>query len=180
MKPFIIVISGPSGVGKTTLISNLHSQYPNIQFAVSATTRNKREGEVNGKDYFFITRTEFENKIKNNEFIEYTEKFGNLYGTLKSEIDSKLKAGNLLLDIDYQGFENLKKSTAHKIYSIFILPPSMDELKERLLKRDAHFEIRYNNAIEEMKHQSKYDFQIVNQNLSVAIQTICNLYNNLI
>ncbi len=180
----VIVISGPSGVGKTTIYKKLLEEFKDkIEFSISATTRKPRENEKDGVDYYFITKEEFEKKIANNEFIEWANVYGNYYGTLKSEIDRILKNKHCLLDIDVQGGLNVKKIFDNS-YLIFIKPPSIETLKERLINRhldnQKEIEKRLAFAEEEISKSVFYDFVIINDNLQDCYNTIKEKIQNLI
>lgn len=173
----LIVISSPSGGGKSTLAKHLMGLYPKIKFSVSATTRRKRENEVEGKDYFFLDKDDFINKIQSNELVEYEEIFGNYYGTLKEEVDSKLKSGNtILFDVDVKGALSLKKEYPDDTFLIFITPPSMEILEGRLRKRSTESENEIKNrllrASEEYKYKDYFDCTIVNDDLQTAFNEI--------
>ncbi len=169
----IIVISGPSGVGKTTLYKRLLSEMPDrLEFSVSATTRPPREGEQDGVDYLFVTREEFDRMVKAHELVEYAQVYGNYYGTRQSEIERISNKGKYcLLDLDIQGGKNIKKSHPESIL-IFIMPPSLDELKSRIVSRNQDrpevIETRLAKAMEEMSGKGRYDYQIVNDKLETA------------
>lgn len=169
----IIVISGPSGVGKTTLYKRLLSEMPDrLEFSVSATTRHPRPGEKDGVDYFFVSEARFKEMVKNDELVEYAKVYNNYYGTLQSEIERITNAGKYcLLDLDIQGGKNIKKTHPESIL-IFIMPPSLDELKIRIMNRNQdrpeQIETRLAKAMEEMSGKEKYDHQIVNDKLEKA------------
>ncbi|MCX6155856.1 MAG: guanylate kinase [Candidatus Kapabacteria bacterium] len=170
-KKSLIVIASPSGGGKSTVARFILDKFKMIQFSVSATTRAKRTGERNGVHYFYLTLEEFESKIKNNEFVEFETFFGNYYGTLKSEIDSAIGSGKILLfDVDVKGAFSLQKAYPEDTLLIFLAPPSLDTLKERLKKRETENEeqinIRLARAEMEMSEKDKFDFVIVNEILS--------------
>ncbi len=172
----LFVISSPSGGGKSTIISHLLDQEDNLYYSVSATTRKPRKGEKDGDDYHFITREEFEAKIKNNEFIEWAEVHNNLYGTLKSEIDKALEKGrNVILDIDVQGGESIKKIIPDSVL-IFLMPPSIEVLENRLKKRGTESELslkqRLKAAKHEIKYADKYDFQVINNKLEDTVNEV--------
>lgn len=175
-KGLVIVISGPSGVGKGTVNKKLLSSNDNIEVAVSATTRNKRDGEVNGKDYYFISRDEFEKKISNNEFLEYAHVHGNMYGTLISEVKRITDMGkDVILEIDVQGGRSIKSKYPDCI-SVFILPPSMKELSTRLIGRATDDEetirLRLETAETEVRCVYDYDFAVINDNLDECVEQI--------
>ena len=181
---FLIIISAPSGTGKTTLINKILESEENIQLSVSATTRDKRNGEVDGIDYYFLTKEEFESKIKNDEFLEYADVFGNYYGTLMSQINEKFNNGkDVFLDIDYQGAEKISnKIEATKLLKIFLLPPSMNELKHRLISRGRDkiedIEKRLEKAKLEMKHSINYDYVVINDNFEETVNIIRSIINS--
>ena len=166
-KGVLFVFSGPSGVGKGTLKAKLFEEFAGkIAYSVSATTRGPREGEVDGKDYFFITRQEFENRVQNNEFLEHAVFAGNCYGTPRAYVEKLLNSGmNVVLEIDVQGALQVMQSMPECV-SIFILPPSFEELERRLRGRGTETEEkicqRLETAKREFPYAPKYDYQIVN------------------
>ena len=162
----IFVVSGPSGCGKSTLCNRLLKEDPQVRFSVSATTRGPREGEENGVHYFFISRGEFEKLIAEDAFYEHAESFGNCYGTLKSYVDELTGQGyDVLLDIDVQGAEQVRAKNSEAVL-IFIMPPSLEELKRRLVERHTEsseqLEKRLARAQAEMDRRDMYDHIIVN------------------
>lgn len=173
-----IIITAPSGAGKTTLVKKLLAINELLAFSVSACTRNKRPGEVDGKDYYFLSPTTFRKKIKNNEFIEWEEVYEDMYyGTLRSEIERIWQLNKaVIFDIDVKGAINLKKQLKEKAIAIFIAPPSVATLKERLQKRGTEDEKslakRINRSIEELNYQGKMDTFIINDNLEIAFQEL--------
>ena len=176
MEGCLIVISGPSGAGKTTLCSMLLKEFPNLEFSVSFTTRPPRPGEVNGKDYWFVSKEEFLKRIEEGDFLEWAEVYGNLYGTSKSQIEKALKEGkNLLLVLDTQGALRVKELFPEAVL-IFILPPSLEELERRLRKRGADGEEviarRLKEAEREMEKAELYDFVVVNDDLEGAFKEL--------
>lgn len=166
-KGVLFVFSGPSGVGKGTLKAKLFEEFAGqIAYSVSATTRAPREGEVDGKDYFFVTRQEFEKRIANNDFLEHAQFAGNLYGTPKSYVMSLLDQGiNVLLEIEVQGAAQVKESMPESV-SVFILPPSIEELEHRLRGRGTETEEKIRERLaasgREIACAQFYDYQIVN------------------
>ncbi len=176
----IIVISGPSGVGKTSLYKRLLSDLPDkLQFSVSATTRSPRSNEIDGIDYFFITEEDFQKKIKNNEFVEWAKVYNNYYGTLKSEITRITRDGkNCLLDVDVQGGMNIKESLPESTL-IFIMPPSPEELKNRITGRHTDdidtIKLRLKIAANEMNYADQYKFRVVNDDIERAYAELKNL-----
>lgn len=169
----IIVISGPSGVGKTCLYKRLLSEMPDsLHFSVSATTRPPRSSELNGSDYYFMNEDEFKKKIENNEFIEWAEVFGKYYGTLKSEIEQIIGAGmNCLLDLDVQGGMSIVKALPQSVL-IFILPPSMKELTKRINERKTDdkktIALRLKTARKELGFARFYKYRITNDDFERA------------
>ena len=163
----LFVFSGPSGVGKGTLKAKLFEEFADrIVYSVSATTRGPREGEVDGKDYFFISRQEFERRVKNNEFLEHAEFAGNCYGTPRAYVEKLLDSGmNVVLEIDVQGALQVMKSMPECV-SVFILPPSFEELEHRLRGRGTETEEKVRERLEtakrELPYAPQYDYQIVN------------------
>lgn len=169
----IIVIVAPSGTGKSTLINRLRPQVPNLEWSVSCTTRPMREGEVDGKDYFFISKEEFEQKIEENAFIEWAKVHSNYYGTLKSFVDTGLDNGKFLLfDLDVQGCDSIKKLYGDEARVIFIEPPSVEDLKKRLFARATDsqevIEERLKNALYELQRKNDYDYNVVNDDIESA------------
>ena len=172
-KGSLFIVSAPSGAGKTTLCRKLVSSLPNLQFSVSYTTRQPRRGEVNDRDYTFINRQDFRLMADKGEFIEWAEVHGALYGTSRKRLEELLDSGNdVILDIDTQGAMQIKERYKEGIY-IFILPPSLETLKERLKNRmtDSKEEIgkRLGRAIAEIKTFNKYDYVIINDILEDAL-----------
>lgn len=175
----IILISGPSGVGKRTVLEPILSDESlNIKYSISATTRPKRANEVHGKDYFFITIQEFENGIKNGDFVEFATFCQNYYGTPKKYLDEQINQGhNILLEIEVQGVQNItKKYPPEDIVTIFILPPSLEVLKERLTNRGTEtneiIEQRIKTAIDEISYKDLYQYNVVNNDLNTVIEEI--------
>lgn len=169
----LYVISGPSGTGKGTICHELLKDMYN-DFSVSMTTRAPREGEVEGKHYFFVSKEEFQENIDKGNFLEYANVYGNMYGTPKDAVLKRLERGhNIILDIDVQGGLQVKSSMPEAIL-IFILPPSMEELRKRLVGRQTDakdvIEKRLNEAIGEIKFIGEYDYYIVNDDLETAIK----------
>ena len=171
MNKFSVVISAPSGAGKSTLITRIMKKDPRFSFSVSTTTRSPREGEKDGINYYFKERKEFEIMIENDEFLEWAEVHGNLYGTTKKEVDRIHAAEKIpLFDIDVQGAKNIRDKIAGIFF--FIVPPSMEELKRRLLTRSTDsqdtIELRIKNASAELAYAGIYDYVIVNDSLETA------------
>ena len=181
---FLIIISAPSGTGKTTLISKILESEKNIELSVSATTRDKRIGEIDKVNYYFLTKENFEKRIENNEFLEYADVFGNYYGTLMSQINEKFNNGkDIFLDIDYQGAEKItKKIESKKLLKIFLLPPSMNELRRRLVSRGRDntddIERRLAKAKLEMRHSNNYDYVVINDDFNETVNTIRSIISS--
>ena len=173
----VLVISSPSGAGKTTICKNIIEKVDNVSLSVSVTTRKKRKGEIEGKDYFFKTNEEFIPMMSNNEFIESAKVFGNFYGTLKAEVLQKIVDGiDVLVDIDWQGTRQIEKYMPEDIVKIFILPPSIKELEYRLGNRASEnkedFKKRMSEARKEISHYNEYDFVIINEEIEIAANSI--------
>lgn len=178
----LIVISAPSGCGKTTIVKAILKKHPDILFSVSATTRAIREGEKNGKDYYFLSKEEFKKRIENGDLIEWEEIFGNLYGTLKSEVAKALAENKVMLfDVDVNGAISVKRNFPDNTLLIFIKPPSLDILKERLIKRNTEdnetIEKRLKRVSMELGEEEKFDFQVVNDDLEKAINEVDEIIN---
>ena len=176
-KGLVLVISSPSGAGKTTICKKLIDEVDGIDLSVSVTTRKKRKEEIEGKHYFFKNEDDFNKLIKQNDFLEYANVFGHLYGTLKKEIVSKINNGtDVIVDIDWQGTRQIEKHLPKDIVKVFILPPSMEELESRLGKRASeskeNFIKRMSEATKEISHYNEYDFVIVNKNIDLAVDQI--------
>lgn len=175
-KGMLLVISGPSGTGKGTIIEQLMKADDNLVFSVSATTRAPRPGELDGVHYHFMTVERYQELVAQNAFVEHAEVHGNLYGTLKSEVNERLARGeDVVLDIDVQGALNVIGSGIECV-SIFILPPSLKVLRERLTGRGTEtpeaVERRLHNAVEEITHKDKYQYKVINDDLDAAIRTV--------
>ncbi len=174
--PRLFVISGPSGAGKGTLLAELRKQRPDLGLTVSATTRSPRPGEVDGTSYYFLSDEEFRRRIAAGEFVEWAEVHGHLYGTLVSEVKRLLAKGHsLVLEIDVQGALNVRKVYADAVL-VFIEPPSLQVLEERLRGRgtedEASIELRLKNARHEMELADQYDVRIVNDTVDRAAQEL--------
>ncbi len=175
MKGKLVIISAPSGAGKTTIVRHLLESGLNLEFSVSATTRVIRGKEKDGKDYYFITVDKFKKGIRNDEFVEWEEVYKNhFYGTLKSEVERIWKNGNhVVFDVDVKGGINIKKKFGTRSIAIFIMPPSMEELEKRLINRGtdcpSKINMRIEKAREEMKLANQFDHIIVNDQLYKAL-----------
>lgn len=172
-KTKLFVISAPSGAGKTSLVKELMRDAPDVAFSVSYTTRPQRAGEVNGRDYFFVSRAEFERMVAAGEFLEHARVFDNHYGTARAQIEEKLAEGrHVILEIDWQGAQQVRAAWPQCV-SVFILPPSRVELERRLRGRgtdsDAVIARRLRDAVEEMSHWEEFDYVVVNDDFSAAL-----------
>ena len=178
----LIVISGASGVGKGTVLEQLLEKRKDLSFSVSATTRDPRPGEVDGKHYFFISKECFEEMIANYEFLEYDAHAANYYGTLRGQAEAKQKLGHVLLDIEPKGAAQVRK-TAPDATLIFIRPPSMEELEHRLRGRgdtpEDQIRLRMERAIWEMEQRSWYDYVVVNDDADRCADEILRIISNL-
>lgn len=176
-KGLLLIISSPSGAGKTSICKKLIDEVDDIDLSVSVTTRKKRKDEIEGKHYFFKNEDEFNILIKENKFLEHANVFGCLYGTLKKEVLSKINKGiDVIVDIDWQGTRQIAKKLPKDIVKVFILPPSMKELENRLGNRASenkeNFNKRMSEAKKEISHYKEYDFVIVNNDLQIAVDQI--------
>ena len=176
----LLVISSPSGTGKTTICKKLLEYDKNIHLSVSVTTRKKRKNEVEGIDYYFRSKKDFLNLKSQNSFIENALVFENYYGTLKSEVLEQLENGiDVLIDIDWQGTRQITQAMKGNLIKIFLLPPSIDELKKRLSKRNSdsvkEINFRMSQALKEIKHFDEYDYVLVNDNLDNTFQKIIKI-----
>lgn len=170
----MLVLSSPSGAGKSTISRALLAQHDDLTMSVSATTRPMRPGEVDGRDYFFVEKPEFEGMVSKGEFLEHAKVFDNYYGTPKAPVETSLKAGrDVLFDVDWQGTQQLRQNARDDLVSIFILPPSIKELESRLYSRAQDSEdvvrSRMSKATSEMSHWAEYDYIIVNQNIDESV-----------
>ena len=176
----MIILSSPSGAGKTTLV-NLLSKQENFEVSVSHTTRKPRPNETPDKDYFFVSEDKFERLINNEEFLEYAKVFDNFYGTTRTPVINKLNKGkNVLFDIDWQGADQIKnKKLDYKLITFFILPPSKEVLFERLSNRDMKDKLiateRMKQFSHDVLHWINYDYVVINENLEKCFTKICNL-----
>ena len=173
----MLVLSSPSGAGKTTLSRRLLEEDPDITMSVSVTTRPPRPGEVDGKDYHFVDHARFENMVANEELLEHAKVFGNMYGTPKATVFAALDAGrDVLFDIDWQGTQQLGSTVGQDMVKVFILPPSVEALEQRLRKRaqdtDDVVAGRMAKAADEMSHWNEYDYVVINVDVEESLASI--------
>jgi guanylate kinase len=173
----MFVLSSPSGAGKTTLSRMLIAETPDLQMSVSATTRPIRPGEIDGKDYYFVDHKRFETMIAHDELLEWATVFGNRYGTPRAAVEAALAAGkDVLFDIDWQGTQELRSRSPNDVVSVFILPPSVSALEQRLHTRAQDSEevirSRMKKAGDEMSHFDAYDYIVVNENIGMAFESV--------
>ena len=179
----VLIVSSPSGAGKTTICKRLVQDIENLSLSVSVTTRLKRQNEIDGKDYFFKNDDEFDKMVKQEKFLEHARVFGYSYGTLKSEINSKITNGiNVIVDIDWQGTRQIEEHIPNDIVKIFILPPSIKELEKRLGTRATEsqdsFIKRMSEAKKEISHYHEYDFIIINEDVQESVNKIKSILNS--
>jgi len=179
----IVILSSPSGAGKTTLVKKI-SLRKKYRISISHTTRKPRVNEKNGRDYFFVSKKEFRKLIKSHKFLEHAKVFKNYYGSLKETVVNRLRKGeNVIFDIDWQGTKQIKdKKLKYKIITIFILPPSKNELFKRLLKRDQKDKKIANERMKQFKgdilHWKDYDFTVINDKVEKCYKSIVNFINS--
>lgn len=178
-KGVLVVLSGLSGAGKGTICKRLLEKYPGYVLSVSATSRKPREGEVHGREYFFITREEFEDRIEQGKLLEYAQYVDNYYGTPKDWVEEQLAEGNdILLEIELQGAFQVRKKIPEAVL-VFVLPPDMEELKRRLMNRGTEtmeqIEKRIQRAKEELEYVPDYDFVIVNEDVEKSVDMLHNI-----
>ena len=169
----MLVLSSPSGAGKTTLSRKLLEADPGIELSVSVTTRKQRPGEIDGRDYHFIDAQRFETMVKRGELLEWAQVFGHRYGTPRAPVEAALLSGHdILFDIDWQGTQQLREKADHDLVSVFVLPPSMPDLERRLRRRaqdsDEVIRARMATAAEEMSHWAEYDYVVINTDIDRA------------
>ena len=174
---FVVVISGPSGAGKSSFVKALlRGNGEDLTYSVSATTRAKRPHEIEGKDYFFLTRDEFQRRVNAGDFVEHAQVHGEMYGTLRSQIERVLESGrNVLLDVDVQGGQAVRRVYPDAVL-IFVLPPSIEDLEERLrargTDREDRIKVRLENAQREIALMREYDYAVVNDDLENATKQV--------
>ncbi len=178
----LIVISSPSGAGKTTICKKLISEDKNLYLSVSVTTRKKRKKETEGIDYFFYSKNDFLKLQKQGKFLETAQVFDNLYGTLKEEVNDKLKKGiDVIIDIDWQGTRQIDSYMDGNLVKIFLLPPSLEDLNKRLSSRGTEsseeIELRLSKAVKEIEHFDEYDYILINDDLKSTYENIRSIIN---
>ena len=178
MKHVLLAVSGPSGVGKGTMVKTIITRREDVVESVSCTTRAPREGEIHGKHYFFLSKEEFERRIAEGDFLEYDEHFGNYYGTPKSFVRETLPHKSIIMEIDVVGALNAKKTFPECIL-VMVVPPSVEELKKRLSGRGSETKAQIENRLArmayELSYQDQYDHIIVNDDLEKAIAELCKI-----
>ncbi len=177
--PLLLIVSSPSGAGKTTLTSRLMQQVPDLYFSVSHTTRKPRAAEEDGREYHFVSRETFEKLVQLDEFLEWAEVHGNLYGTSRAEVTRRGGARGIIFDVDHQGARQIKSADPQAV-TVFILPPSMDLLEQRLRGRasedEATVQRRFAVAREEIAHYGMFDYVLVNENLDEATAQLVSIF----
>ena len=178
----MVILSSPSGVGKTTLTKKIQQKYKSFKLSVSHTTRPPRSNEVNGVDYHFVSKKKFEELIKQKEFYEYAEIYENYYGTLKKNVDNSLLYNDIIFDIDWQGTKQLSKFKNLNLIKIYLIADNKNELKKRLIKRNLNtekeIEKRFNSFDEDIKHWNDYDYILINKNLETCFRQIEQILQN--
>jgi guanylate kinase len=172
----MVILSSPSGAGKTTITKKIQQKYNSFKLSVSHTTRQPRSNEVDGVDYHFISKEKFKKLIEENKFYEYAKIFDNYYGTLKSTVDETLKTNDIIFDIDWQGTKQLSKFKKLNLIKIYLIPPSKNELKNRLVKRNQEskeeVEKRFKAFDDDILHWKDYDYVLINENLENCYKQI--------
>ncbi len=180
-KNIMIILSSPSGVGKTTLTKKIQQKYRSFKISVSYTTRPPRSNEVDGVDYHFVSKDDFEKLMSENKFYEYAKIFENYYGTLKQSVDQTLLTNDILFDIDWQGTKQLSKFNNLNLIKIYLITDNKEELKKRLIKRNQNtqeeIEKRFKSFDNDIKNWKDYDYVIINKNLEVCFKQIENIIN---
>jgi len=175
----MVILSSPSGVGKTTLTKKIQQKYQSFKISVSHTTRASRSNEVDGVDYHFVSHKKFEELIDQKKFYEYAKIFENYYGTLKKSVDEAILKNDIIFDIDWQGTKQLSKFKNLKLIKIYLITDNKEELKKRLVKRnqntDEEVERRFKSFDEDVKHWNDYDYIIINKNLDVCFKQLENI-----
>ena len=177
----MVILSSPSGVGKTTITKKIQQKNNSFKISVSHTTRSARSNEVDGVDYHFVDRINFEKLIREKKFYEYAKIFENYYGTLKKNVDENLKKNDILFDIDWQGTKQLSEHKNLNLLKIFLIAENKEELKKRLVKRNQNskieIDLRFQSFDEDVKHWKDYDYVVINKNLDVCFKQIEEIIN---
>tara|TARA_E500000178_G_scaffold342938_1_gene388915 strand:- start:9140 stop:9739 length:600 start_codon:yes stop_codon:yes gene_type:complete len=172
----MVILSSPSGVGKTTITKKIQQKYSSFKISVSHTTRSARSNEVEGVDYHFVDQKKFKNMILEDKFYEYAKIFNNFYGTLKKNVDENIKSHDILFDIDWQGTKQLSQHKNLNLLKIYLITDNKDELKNRLIKRNQNskkeIEMRFKSYDENVKHWKDYDYIVINKNLDICFKQI--------
>ena len=175
-KNIMVILSSPSGVGKTTLTKKIQQKYQSFKISVSHTTRKPRSNEVEGVDYYFVSQEKFEGLISEKKFYEYAKIFENYYGTLKKNVDETILNNDIIFDIDWQGTKQLSKFENLNLIKIYLITDNKEELKNRLIKRNQNTEDeiknRFDSFDDDIKHWKDYDYVIINKNLDVCFKQI--------
>ena len=175
----MVILSSPSGAGKTTITKKIQQKYQSFKISVSHTTRKPRPNEIDGVDYYFVSEDKFKNLISNKKFYEHAKIFDNYYGTLKETVDQSIKKNDIIFDIDWQGTQQLSKFKNLKLIKIYLIPPSKEELKKRLIKRNQdsaqEVERRYKAYDKDIEHWEDYDYVLINENLENCYKQIENI-----
>ena len=181
-KNIMVILSSPSGAGKTTLTKKIQQKYQSFKISVSHTTRSPRSNEVEGVDYHFVSSDKFKKLINDKKFYEYAKIFDNYYGTLKENVDKTIKKNDIIFDIDWQGTKQLSKFNNLNLIKIFLITENKDELKKRLINRNQNteqeIESRSKSFDEDIKHWNDYDYIVINKNLEICFKQIENIIQN--
>ena len=175
----MVILSSPSGAGKTTITKKIQQKYQSFKISVSHTTRKPRPNEIDGVDYYFVSQERFKKLVSEGKFYEYAKIFDNYYGTLKETVNEMIKKNDIIFDIDWQGTQQLSKFKNLKLIKIYLIPPNKDELRERLIKRNQdspqEVERRYKAYDKDIQHWKDYDYIIINENLENCYKQIENI-----